>query len=82
MSDFKSKLPDLDELTSMTTKLFKGIKKSVDEIIQDYKHKRAEDAAAHQATSTETPEPIVPPTDSPESPPVEKPVAPPENPKV
>lgn len=42
MSDFKSKLPDLKELSSMTGKLFKGIKNSVEEIIQDYKSKRAE----------------------------------------
>ncbi|HAT8178730.1 TPA: hypothetical protein JA361_04485 [Legionella pneumophila] len=42
MSDFKSKLPDLNELTSMTAKLFKGIKTSVSEIIQDYKQKRAQ----------------------------------------
>lgn len=42
MSDFKSKLPDLQELTSMTSKLFKGIKASVGEIIDDYKKKRAD----------------------------------------
>lgn len=42
MSDFKSRLPDFKELTSMTTKLYKGIKSSVEEIIQDYKQKRAE----------------------------------------
>ncbi|KGP63197.1 hypothetical protein EP47_06890 [Legionella norrlandica] len=42
MSDFKSKLPDLNELTSMTAKLFRGIKDSVHEIIQDYKQKRAQ----------------------------------------
>lgn len=42
MSDFKSKLPDFKELTSMTSKLYKGIKNSVQEIIQDYKDKRAE----------------------------------------
>ena len=41
MSDFKSKLPDIKELTSMTSKLFKGIKSSVDEIVKDYKDKRA-----------------------------------------
>lgn len=41
MSDFKSKLPDFKELTAMTGKLFKGLKNSVDEIIQDYKEKRA-----------------------------------------
>ncbi|KTD60842.1 hypothetical protein [Legionella shakespearei] len=43
MSDFKSKLPDFQELTSMTSKLFKGLKDSVGEIIEDYKKKRAED---------------------------------------
>lgn len=42
MSDFKSKLPDFNELTSMTGKLFKGIKNSIGEIIHDYKAKRAE----------------------------------------
>lgn len=40
MSDFKSKLPDLKELGSMTSKLFKDVKQSVDEIINDYKKKR------------------------------------------
>lgn len=48
MSDFKSKLPDLNELTSMTAKLFKGIKASVSEIIQDYKQKRAQPEAAEE----------------------------------
>ncbi len=37
MSDFKSKLPDMKELGSITGKLFKDIKNSVTEIIQDYK---------------------------------------------
>lgn len=41
MSDSKSKFPDLQELASMTSKLFRGVKNSVDEIIQDYKQKRA-----------------------------------------
>jgi len=41
MSDFKSKLPDFKELSSMTGKLFKGIKQSIDEIVHDYKEKRA-----------------------------------------
>ncbi len=40
MSDLKSKFPDLKELTSMGTKLYKGIKSSVEEIIHDYKEKR------------------------------------------
>lgn len=40
MSDSKSKFPDLKELGSMTSKLFKDIKESVTEIIHDYKEKR------------------------------------------
>lgn len=49
MSDFKSKLPDLQELGSMTGKLFKGIKASVDEIIHDYKEKRANAEVVEEA---------------------------------
>ncbi|KTD02534.1 hypothetical protein OQJ19_13585 [Fluoribacter gormanii] len=44
MSDFKSKLPDLKELASMTSKLYTDIKKSVGEIVQSYKENRAEQA--------------------------------------
>ncbi len=40
MSNEKSKLPDLEELGSMTSKLFNGIKKTVNEIMHDYKEKR------------------------------------------
>lgn len=40
MNDWKSKLPDLNELASMSSKLFKGVKSSVSEIIDDYKKKR------------------------------------------
>lgn len=40
MNDFKSKLPDLKELGSMTEKLFRSIKSGVNEIIEDYKKKR------------------------------------------
>ncbi len=43
MGDFKSMLPDLKELGSMTSKLFGGIKNSVQEIVHDYKEKRATD---------------------------------------
>ncbi|MGQ3892745.1 hypothetical protein [Legionella sp. CNM-4043-24] len=42
MGDFKSKLPDLNELANMTGKLFKDVKNSVTEIIADYKKKREE----------------------------------------
>jgi hypothetical protein len=52
MSDFKSKLPDLKELGSMTSKLFNGIKSSVNEIIHDYKEKREEEEALRSKEST------------------------------
>jgi hypothetical protein len=41
MSDLKSKLPDLKELGCMSHKLFNGVKNAVNEIIHDYKEKRA-----------------------------------------
>ncbi len=44
MSDFKSKIPDFHEMATFTGKLIKDIKKSIGEIMVDYKHKRAEDA--------------------------------------
>ncbi len=37
MSDLKSKIPDINEITAMAGKLFKDVKKSVTEIIADYK---------------------------------------------
>ncbi|MGC1181985.1 hypothetical protein [Legionella sp.] len=40
MSDTKSKFPNFKELSSMTGKLFKDIKTSVGEIIEDYKKTR------------------------------------------
>jgi hypothetical protein len=46
MSDFKSKLPNLKELASMSTKFYKDMKKSVCEIVQHYKENRVEEAAA------------------------------------
>ena len=39
MSDLKSKLPDLKEITEIGSKLFKDIKTSVCEIISTYKKK-------------------------------------------
>ena len=45
MGDLKSKLPDLNELSSMASKLYKGIKTSIDEIVVDYKKKHAEPKA-------------------------------------
>ncbi|WP_419420641.1 hypothetical protein ACNVED_04905 [Legionella sp. D16C41] len=46
MSDFKSKLPSLQELTHIASKLFKDVKNSVSEIIDEYKQKRAAEEAA------------------------------------
>lgn len=54
MSDFSSKLPDLKELTSMTTKLFNGLKKTVNEIVHDYKEKRAEDEVKEHSAEVVT----------------------------
>ncbi len=51
MSDMKSKMPDLKELGQITSKLFKDIKTSVTEIIDDYKQKHATDEKA--ASSSE-----------------------------
>ena len=39
MNDLKSKLPDLNELSSMAGKLYNDIKSSVCGIINDYKQK-------------------------------------------
>lgn len=57
MSDFKSKLPDLKELSSMTSKLFNGLRNSLEEIVKDYKDKRSgldnnktEHRSAHKTT--------------------------------
>jgi hypothetical protein len=69
MSDFKSKLPDFKELTSMTSKLYKGIKSSVQEIIRDYKQKRTEPETksaekAKKPTATPEEKAVVTPKDN------------------
>ncbi|KTC67963.1 hypothetical protein Lbir_2565 [Legionella birminghamensis] len=51
MSDFKSKLPNLQEITSFASKLFKDVKNSVGEIVDEYKKHREE--AAEEARKTE-----------------------------
>lgn len=56
MGDFKSKLPDLKELGSMTGKLFKDIKSSVSEIINDYQDKRREEEADENTATANKPE--------------------------
>lgn len=56
MSDKKSKLPDLSELSSMAGKLFKDVKSSVCEIIEDYKGKRAGEASTEDSAPASKPE--------------------------
>ena len=51
MSDLKSKLPDLKELGEITGKLFKDIKTSVTEIIDNYKLKHPAQAAKAEAAA-------------------------------
>lgn len=58
MSDSKSKVPDMNEIGSIASKLFKDIKKSVDEIIADYKNKRP--AASCDVTTPAAPSCEVP----------------------
>ncbi|KTD59361.1 hypothetical protein Lsan_2265 [Legionella santicrucis] len=55
MSDFKSKLPDLKELASMTSKLYTDIKKSVGEIVQSYKENRVQPAGESEQVKTQPP---------------------------
>ncbi len=45
MSDLKSKLPDMNEIGSIAGKFYKDIKKSVLEIIDDFKQKHPAEAA-------------------------------------
>lgn len=59
MADQNSKIPNLDEITSMAGKLFTDIKTSVSEIVKDYKQKHdavATDAPKASATETAAPE--------------------------
>jgi hypothetical protein len=55
MSDLKSKLPDLNELSSMAGKLYNDVKASVVEIIDDYK-KRHPDAVSDPKTDIPKPD--------------------------
>lgn len=65
MSDLKSKMPDLNEIGSIAGKFFNDMKKSVVEIIDDYKKKHpsevveevkaeAKPKAAKKATKEDT----------------------------
>ncbi|MDX2345470.1 MAG: hypothetical protein QNK11_01150 [Legionella sp.] len=62
MGDFKSKLPDMKELTGMIGKLFTDVKKSVVEIVGEYKekHKEADADAAKTAEPAQTKPPEAP----------------------
>lgn len=53
MNDLKSKLPDIKEISSMACKLFKDVKASVSEIIEDYKKKREGDEIQDSEESVE-----------------------------
>ena len=44
MSDLKSKLPDMNELAGMASKLFHDVKTSIGQIIDDYKAKHPDEA--------------------------------------
>lgn len=79
MSDFKSNLPDLKEVTGMLGKLFTDVKKSIVEIARDYKEKHKE-ASPAEAPKAETPPAEAPKAEAPvaeapkaEAPPVEEP---------
>jgi hypothetical protein len=67
MSDLKSKLPDLKELTGMAGKLFGDVKKSVVEIIGSYKEKH-KDSPVENTAETKTSDPTDTPEATPEAP--------------
>lgn len=71
MSDSKSKMPDMNEIGSIASKLFKDIKKSVDEIITDYKQKRP--VASSDVPVTPDASREVPPKPVVETPPIDLP---------
>jgi hypothetical protein len=56
MGDFKSKLPSFKELHSMSGKLFDGLKKSINDIVVEYKRNReSEEPVAQKEPTTTTP---------------------------
>lgn len=54
MADEKSKIPDVNEIASMAGKLFKDVKKSISEIIKDYKANRPADASSANSEKSTT----------------------------
>ncbi len=55
-----SKLPDLNELGNMASKLFGDVKKSIGEIIDDYKAKHPEEVKAEASVEAKPAEKIEP----------------------
>jgi hypothetical protein len=55
MSDLKSKMPDLNEMTTMATKFLKDMKNSVGEIVEMYKQKRSESCSSEACTKESAP---------------------------
>lgn len=49
----KSKLPDMKEIGAMASKLFGDIKKSICDIVEEYKQKHPEPKAEEPAKTTE-----------------------------
>ncbi|MFC3909648.1 hypothetical protein ACFORL_11260 [Legionella dresdenensis] len=62
MADNKSKLPDFKEITGIASKLFRDVKNSVSEIIDDYKSKHCHEpkATTDDVTSSSTVKPVEP----------------------
>lgn len=52
MNDFKSKLPDFQELGDIFSKFFKDMRTSVEEIIHDYKQKHNDSVKPAAPTSS------------------------------
>ena len=59
MSDSKLKMPDFNELTSMAAKLFKDLKTSVNEIIDNYKEKREQENTDSTVVHTKDKETVI-----------------------
>lgn len=57
MGDFKSKLPNFQELSRWTGKLFHAVKQSMTEIVGEYKQKRSEETIAADNAVKEQPLP-------------------------
>ena len=54
MADMKSMLPNLKDVTSIATKLFKDVKKSVSEIVTEYKEKHTCQEESCKTTDSKT----------------------------